>query len=218
MATPANAYCRKAVCNGMVARRCTPAESDDCGAPLAWPEGRVGYDLEADAAGSAPVVARAFAAWAAADCGGGAHPDLRIARAAAARSRVRLDPAHAMDGRLAATDLVFDRGRGAIRRATMTFFGRELAPYGGRPPLALALHEAGHFLGIAHSSDPLAVMAGEVDDASLARDGLTTDDVAAVCAAYPPAAPAPSSPSGPCSVAGIAIGAAALAWIARRRG
>jgi len=186
-----------------------PAEAGDCGVRLTWPDTRIDYDVERDGVGAADVVARAFDAWASVDCGGGAHPDLRIARVAA-HSVVRIDARHALDGRLAATDLAFDRGTGAIRRATMTFFPRELAPYQD-VPLALALHEAGHFLGLAHSNVPHAVMAGEVDEASLARVALTDDDIAAVCTAYPPNKPPRQDARGLCIGVGIAV-AGALAW------
>lgn len=47
-------------------------------------------------------------------------------------------------------------------------------------------HEVGHFLGIAHSDRPWAVMFPEYEPGSLAGRTLSDDDIEAVCAAYPP--------------------------------
>jgi MYXO-CTERM domain-containing protein len=51
---------------------------------------------------------------------------------------------------------------------------------------AILTHEAGHFIGIAHSPDPSAVMFASYNPGSTSQRTLTDDDVAAVCAAYPP--------------------------------
>jgi hypothetical protein len=51
---------------------------------------------------------------------------------------------------------------------------------------AILTHEVGHFIGVAHSSDPNAVMAPSYAPGSLEQRVLTKDDVNAVCAIYPP--------------------------------
>lgn len=51
---------------------------------------------------------------------------------------------------------------------------------------AILTHEAGHFIGIAHSADPGAVMYASYSPGSTTQRKLTPDDVKAVCAAYPP--------------------------------
>ncbi|MBX3189793.1 MAG: matrixin family metalloprotease [Labilithrix sp.] len=51
---------------------------------------------------------------------------------------------------------------------------------------AILTHEVGHFIGIAHSSDPSAVMFASYSPGSVAQRTLTPDDVKAVCAIYPP--------------------------------
>lgn len=54
--------------------------------------------------------------------------------------------------------------------------------------LSVMTHEAGHFLGIGHSTDSRAVMAGAYSDFDLLNRRLTDDDVQAICTIYPPAA------------------------------
>ncbi len=51
---------------------------------------------------------------------------------------------------------------------------------------AIITHEVGHFIGIAHSGVDSAVMAPTYSEGSIAQRKLTPDDVAAVCAIYPP--------------------------------
>lgn len=52
--------------------------------------------------------------------------------------------------------------------------------------LAILTHEVGHFVGVAHSAEPDAVMAPSYNPGSIAQRTLTEDDVAAACAIYPP--------------------------------
>ena len=51
---------------------------------------------------------------------------------------------------------------------------------------AIMTHEVGHFIGVAHSSDSSAVMFASYSPGSIAQRKLTEDDMAAVCAIYPP--------------------------------
>ncbi len=51
---------------------------------------------------------------------------------------------------------------------------------------AILTHEVGHFIGIAHSPDPGAVMYASYSPGSTSQRTLTDDDVGAVCAIYPP--------------------------------
>lgn len=52
--------------------------------------------------------------------------------------------------------------------------------------LAIMTHEVGHFIGIAHSAEPDAVMAPSYNPGSTSQRTLTQDDIDAVCAIYPP--------------------------------
>lgn len=65
--------------------------------------------------------------------------------------------------------------------------------------LDVVAHEAGHFLGLSHSDAEGSLMSAGYASLQLSRELLTADDVAAICAAYPPGAAltcsAPSSPA-----------------------
>lgn len=47
-------------------------------------------------------------------------------------------------------------------------------------------HEVGHFLGLAHTLEPGALMFEHYQGVALSSDLLTSDDIAGVCAIYPP--------------------------------
>jgi hypothetical protein len=57
--------------------------------------------------------------------------------------------------------------------------------------LSIMIHEAGHFLGLDHSREENSVMQAELTPREV-RTQLTADDVAAICAVYPPDRGAPA--------------------------
>jgi MYXO-CTERM domain-containing protein len=63
-------------------------------------------------------------------------------------------------------------------------------PYNTYDLQAILTHEAGHFLGLAHSVDTSAIMYAFYSPGSI---HLTPDDVAGICTIYPPLAPAGGS-------------------------
>jgi len=63
----------------------------------------------------------------------------------------------------------------------------ELVPLSGFDLLSVVTHEAGHFLGIAHATDPKATMYASYRPGSSAQRTLLPDDIAGACAIYPDA-------------------------------
>jgi len=55
-------------------------------------------------------------------------------------------------------------------------------------------HEIGHFLGLSHSQASGALMSVDYGMVALSRELFTSDDIAAICAAYPPGAPLTCKP------------------------
>lgn len=64
----------------------------------------------------------------------------------------------------------------------------EQVPIEGYDLLSVVTHEAGHFIGLAHSSDASATMFASYRPGSSAQRSLAPDDVLGACAIYPDAA------------------------------
>src|SRR6185436_13229650 len=93
---------------------------------------------------------------------------------------VRFDP---YSGRILGADTWFNGGLGDF-----TVCPEQGCPNDGVSVdlLNVATHEAGHFLGLAHSSATGATMGCQADLADTDKRSLDADDRAGLCAAYPP--------------------------------
>ena len=95
----------------------------------------------------------------------------------------------------ALTSIWFEEATGKILGADMQFNGN-LDPFGICPSQGcsdgtidlqdVATHEAGHFLGLAHSDDPVSTMSCDASPGDVSKRSLGQDDVDGICAAYPP--------------------------------
>jgi MYXO-CTERM domain-containing protein len=172
----------------------------------------VGYSLQRD--GSAqlalddvrPIAARAFEAWSDVDCGAGSPSILAapLADVACARAEYVEDGPNAnvvvfrdaawpypASAALALTTVTYVLDSGAIRDADLEINTADATLTTSDTSVEVDLesiltHEAGHVLGLAHSSAEGATMVTDYPPQSLVLRTLEADDAAAICAAYPP--------------------------------
>ncbi len=137
----------------------------------------------------------------------------------------------------ALTSIWFEEATGRIRGADMHFNGG-MAPFGVCPDAGcdgsvrltdlpnVATHEAGHFLGLAHSQDQESTMWCDAQGNETNKRTLSPDDQKGICAAYPagiaftdgyfPDVPSKSNAddsSGGCSVRNGAAASGGLGWL-----
>ncbi len=94
---------------------------------------------------------------------------------------------------LALTTVNFNKDTGEIYDADMEIntanhrmsIGDDV-PSDGYDFLSIMTHETGHFLGLAHSGDPLATMYSRYEAGNTKMRNLTTDDIAGICSVYAP--------------------------------
>ncbi len=210
--TGALAFCRTAGCDEGVGAQCSPAQPNDCGIVLAWPTLCISYSLQADGTGLAPfetvqtAVRQAFDAWQLTECGSGT-PGFIVKEtdtvACASRdfdqnggTNANLivfrddDWPYSAKGVLALTTVTYGLETGTIRDADMEINTEQVAFTFGDDGvtydfLSVATHEAGHFLGLAHSPDDDSSMRRDYNRGSTELRTLAGDDVDAICAVYP---------------------------------
>lgn len=221
----AAAFCRSTACRGSA---CTTDERGcpSTGKPLYWSTGCIGYSLQKNLSQNLPqdearlAIQRAFQAWAEVDCGGGKFSSLTfspLADVSCNRAEHNENGTNVnvitfkdddwtykgVDNNVAKTTVTFDGDTGEIFDADIEInsatnqisVSDKSAQYDLQ---SILTHEVGHLIGLAHSEDPSATMFASYETGSTELRSLSDDDIAAVCAAYPPgrAATCSSTPRG----------------------
>jgi hypothetical protein len=217
----ARAYCRTSSCGDAgTGARCVPAAPSDCGKVLAWPTPCVSFSMQEDASReigieqATAIATKAFAAWTSAACPDG-RPRIEIDDLGpvacdeheynqhAGNANIILFredgwPHVGVGDALALTTVTYNVDTGAIYDADMEINATDATFSTGDTGVTFDLqsiltHEAGHFLGLSHSTDLDATMFADYVPGSTSLRTLDPDDVAAICAAYPPGPAIPSS-------------------------
>jgi hypothetical protein len=212
----ASAYCRTTVCP-----TCEyDGNGCPTGAPLFWPSSCVTYSMhyvaskQIDLPTATSVMDNAFAVWMEASCDG-RPPAIRVdrrfgtvactlheynqtdANANAILFRDDVWPYESASNVLGLTTVTYSRKTGAIFDVDMEINStHRLSADDPVPPnsydfQSIATHEAGHFLGLAHSTDRSATMTPQYTSGTDSFRMLADDDVRGICDVYPPSSPAP---------------------------
>jgi hypothetical protein len=208
----AAAYCRASTCEPS-GTRCTPEQPEDCGVAIKWTRPCVGISVQKDASkkislyDARTALHRAFVSWQSAKCDGGT-PGVYVmdlgavdcdqveynGKAGNANVVVFRDtkwPHPSGPHNIALTTVTYDTKTGEIFDADMEINAAQyqLTTTDSTTDYDLQsvfTHEAGHFLGLAHSPDSQATMFAVYTPGSTAFRSLADDDVSAICAIYPP--------------------------------
>ncbi len=211
----AHAYCRTSTTytethEGHV---CSPPKSDDSGVPVAWWTPRVTYSIQEDASAQVnfstaqKVVRSAFDTWMGVDCGDGS-PRIEVVETEPAvcgeyeynKEKGNANVIFFVDSgwpyqpsALALTNVTFQVDTGEIYDADMAINTANFQFTTGDTMvesdlLSVVTHEAGHFLGLAHSPVGEATMRPGYTLGSKDLRDLAADDRAGICDVYPPGA------------------------------
>lgn len=195
---------------------CNPPYTDDCGIPLFWASRCLGYSVQQSAskqvtfAQTEQVMKSAFASWTSAACPGGGTPQMQVTEAApavcdeheynqsAGNANIILyhDDVWPYEGQsnstLALTTVTYNLDTGEIYDADMELNSADNQFTLGTTGTidfdlpSIVTHETGHFLGMAHSHDMTATMWPEYVPGTTTLRKLSADDIAGICAIYPP--------------------------------
>lgn len=176
---------------------------------LFWKNQCVGYSLQRSASSQISLVdatrvaAQAFSAWSSASCANGSPSIMAVALAPVDCADVPSQehnnviifrdsdwPYADSANTLGYTTLTVNTCTGEIYGADIEINSADYrisasgqAPDGGYDLASILTHEAGHFLGLAHSADRSAVMFASYHPGSAV---LTLDDIGGICSTYPP--------------------------------
>jgi len=219
-AKSASAYCRTTSCPGVGTQaKCVPAEINDCGKEIFWPNPCISYSMQKDASvqvsleTATQIFEEAFSRWTNADCGGGTHPRISVTNLGpvacnaheynkqAGNANIILFhddewPHAGANSTLALTTVTYNVDSGEIYDADMELNSANVKFSTGDVGVlydlpSIATHETGHFLGLSHSPVSFATMFANYNGGTTELRSLETDDIAGICAAYPPGAPIP---------------------------
>lgn len=193
---------------------------------LYWGTASVPFSVQADgspknqidAATFEQVIASAFHSWSSANCGSGKHPSI----SALSSGQIATNAVEYIEGQsnanifmfreeawlatvpgsaLALTTVSYDWHTGRIYDADVEVNGTAGNITNGKPSdgadlPSIVTHEIGHFLGLDHSPKPTATMFITYKPGKSNLRALAADDVAGICAAYPPIAKSTGSNGG----------------------
>ena len=212
LAHDADAFCRSRTCKGPDCAR----DDDGCpvdGLPLFWPGGCVGFSFQKNLTAKLDpdlvraAVRRSFQAWTQLPCASGtatlafSENDDTACNASGYDDKgpnvnvvlFRDDdfPYRDEDNTLAKTTVTYDAKTGAILDADIEVNSafNEVTISDKRVVYdleSIMTHEVGHFIGIAHSPDPVATMFASYETGDTSLRSIEQDDIDAVCAIYPP--------------------------------
>lgn len=206
----ASAYCLASTCRDQDV--CDGADGGGC-LPLRWPNGCMGFSVQSDGsfqvpAGSTELIAElAFDAWRGVDCGGGPAGIYvwNLGQVSCGRVEYNKDAGNAnvilfrddewphaeTEHNIALTTTTFDPDTGdlldadiELNSAMFRFTVDDTST--DYDLLSVLTHEAGHFLGLGHTVEADATMFPSYESGTFEIRTLEADDVAGLCALYPP--------------------------------
>ena len=214
-ARPALAFCRTTTCAVLhPPDSCVRDMDTGCwlqGIPLFWPQQCMSYAVNTsgsvllglDYPAAAAIIDGAFSHWPTASCSDGGSPSIAfMGRTGLTCDRVEYNPTGPNANAILFRDENWTHDPAAIALTTVAFSTKTGQIFDAdmeiNTPLItvgdldfVVTHESGHFLGLDHSPDPTAVMFFQYGGGSVMPQ-LSSDDLEAICTAYPTSRPAPA--------------------------